>query len=174
MRFEMIPEERRTSVLGVSSLSQVIPSSMDIQTILAHLPHRYPFLLVDRILEFEPGERIVGLKNVSIDEPFFVGHFPGRPVMPGVLVVEAMAQVAAVLVSILPDMDGHLIHLVGVDHMRFRRPVVPGDQLIISVGSVRGKGRFGKAKVTATVGGTCAAEGVLTYGLVSVDADDDL
>ncbi len=140
---------------------------MEILQIMTRLPHRYPFLLVDRILELEPGKRIVGLKNVSINEPFFAGHFPGHPVMPGVLVVEAMAQVAAVLVSLHPAAEGHIAHLVSIEHMRFRRSVRPGDQLITHVVSLGGRGRFGKAQVTAMVDGAVAADGRLTYGLVS-------
>ncbi|HLJ61819.1 MAG TPA: 3-hydroxyacyl-ACP dehydratase FabZ [bacterium] len=143
---------------------------MDVREILRRLPHRYPFLLVDRILELEPGKRIVGLKNVSINEPFFVGHFPGHPIMPGVLVVEAMAQVAAVLVALRPDAEGYIAHLVSIQDMRFRRPVHPGDQLITEVISVGGRGRFGKADVTARVNGQIVAEGHLMYGLVKFDA----
>jgi len=142
---------------------------MDIQQILTRLPQRYPFLLVDRILEIVPGERIVGLKNVSINEPFFTGHFPGNPVMPGVLIVEAMVQVAAVLVSLRPDIEGRLIHLANLERIRFRRPVRPGDQLITTVVALRQKGPFGKAQVTATVEGVVVAEGIVTYGLVTVD-----
>ncbi|HLJ58592.1 MAG TPA: 3-hydroxyacyl-ACP dehydratase FabZ [bacterium] len=143
---------------------------MDIQQILTRLPQRYPFLLVDRIVDMVPGERIVGFKNVSINEPFFAGHFPGNPVMPGVLVVEAMVQVAAILVSFRPDIEGRLIHLANLERVRFRRTVRPGDQLIMSAVALRGKGRFGKAHVTATVEGMVVAEGIVTYGLVTVDA----
>jgi len=146
-----------------------MPDQMDVQELLRLLPHRYPFLLVDRILELEPGKRIVGLKNVSINEPFFVGHFPDHPIMPGVLVVEAMAQVAAVLVALRPDAEGHIAHLVSIQDMRFRRPVRPGDQLITEVISVGGRGRFGKADVTATVNGRIVAEGHLMYGLVKFE-----
>ena len=142
---------------------------MDIQQILTRLPQRYPFLLVDRILEMVPGERIVGLKNVSINEPFFAGHFPGNPVMPGVLVVEAMVQVAAILVSFRSDIEGRLIHLANLERVRFRRAVRPGDHLIMSAMALRGKGRFGKAQVTATVEGRVVAEGIVTYGLVTGD-----
>ena len=142
---------------------------MDIQQILTRLPQRYPFLLVDRILEIIPGERIVGFKNVAIDEPFFAGHFPGNPVMPGGLIVEAMVQVAAILVSFRRDIEGRLIYLANLERVRFRRAVRPGDQLITTVVALRGKGPFGKAQVTATVEGMVVAEGIVTYGLVPVD-----
>jgi len=136
---------------------------MGIHKILGRLPHRYPFLMVDRILEVEPGRRIVGLKNVSINEPFFAGHFAGHPVMPGVLIVEAMAQVAAVLVALDPASEGSIAHLVSIPKMRFRRSVLPGDQLITEAISTGGRGRFGKANVTATVNGQIVAEGQLMY-----------
>jgi 3-hydroxyacyl-[acyl-carrier-protein] dehydratase len=147
-------------------MDQRVPDAIDILQIMTRLTHRYPMLLIDRILSLEPGERIVGLKNVSMEEPFFVGHFPGNPIMPAVLVVEAMAQVGAVLVSFRPDAAGYITHLLGVERMRFRRLVRPGDQLIIEVVALRGKGRFGKAQATAEVDGVVAAEGVLTYGMI--------
>ena len=143
-----------------------VPGGMDILQIMTRLPHRYPLLLIDRILELEPGERIVGLKNVSMGEPFFVGHLPGNPIMPPVLIVEAMAQVGAVLVSFRPDAAGYTTHLLSVERVRFLRLVRPGDQLIIRVVGLRGKGRFGKAQATAEVDGVIAAEGVLTYGMM--------
>ena len=109
---------------------------MDIHEILQHLPHRYPFLLIDRVIEYEVGKHLVAIKNVSFNEPFFQGHFPIRPVMPGVLVIEAMAQATGVLsfktAQVRPD-DGSLYYLVGVDKARFKHPVEPGDQLVISV-----------------------------------------
>ena len=149
-------------------MDQRVSDAMDILQIMTRLPHRYPLLLIDRILLLEPGERVVGLKNVSIGEPFFVGHFPGHPIMPAVLLVEAMAQIGAVLVSFRPDATGHITQLVSVNRMRFRRLVQPGDQLIIQVVGLRGKGRFGKAQATATVDGAVAAEGVLTYGMMKI------
>jgi len=145
------------------------PGRMEIGQIMARLPHRYPLLLVDRILEFEPGRRIVGLKNVSINEPFFVGHFPGLPVMPGVLIVEAMAQVGGVLVSLLPGAEGRLAYFASIDRMRFRRPVGPGDRLISEAVLIRARGQFGKVQVTGRVDGAVVAEGRLTYSLVRLD-----
>jgi len=103
---------------------------LDVNEIMKLLPHRYPFLLVDRIIEIDPGKKIVGLKNVTINEPFFPGHFPGHPVMPGVLIVEAMAQVAAILVYSSSDENKDKItYFVGIDNTKFRKPVVPGDQI---------------------------------------------
>ena len=127
------------------------------------LPHRYPFLLVDRIISLELGKRIVGLKNVSINEPFFQGHFPGRPIMPGVLIAEAMAQVGGILALLsLPELLGNShLFLLGLDKMRFRHPVVPGDQLRIEVESLRGGKKFWKMKAQAFVDQTLVAEGEL-------------
>lgn len=147
-------------------MDQRVPDAMDVRQIMARLPHRYPLLLIDRILELDAGKRIVGLKNVSIGEPFFVGHFSGQPIMPAVLVVEAMAQIGAVMVSFNPDAAGYVTHLLSVERVRFRRLVRPGDQLIIQVLGLRGKGRFGKGQATATVDGAVAAEAVLTYGMM--------
>ncbi len=125
---------------------------LDVNEIMKLLPHRYPFLLVDRITEIEPDKKIVGLKNVTINEPFFPGHFPGHPVMPGVLIVEAMAQVAAILVySSSADNAGKITYFVGIDNTKFRKPVVPGDQLRLElevIGCRRGIYTFsGKAYV---------------------------
>jgi beta-hydroxyacyl-ACP dehydratase FabZ len=140
---------------------------MDIQAVLAQLPHRYPFLLVDRILELEPGKRVVGLKNVTFNEEFFQGHFPGNPVMPGVLVLEAMAQVAGIaLLGVVPDKEKKLLYLSGVDRCKFRRPVVPGDQLRIEAELVSLKMRVCKCRATATVDGAVCAEAELLSVLV--------
>jgi 3-hydroxyacyl-[acyl-carrier-protein] dehydratase len=127
------------------------PLALDIGKILERLPHRYPFLLVDRVLECRPGESIRALKNVTYDEPFFRGHFPGRPVMPGVLIIEALAQAAGILCfvtgNVIPDHTTRF-YFVGIDAARFRRPVVPGDQLLLSAQlqrSLRGIWRFATA-----------------------------
>jgi 3-hydroxyacyl-[acyl-carrier-protein] dehydratase len=134
---------------------------MDIQGILEHLPHRYPFLLLDRVLELEPGRRILALKNVSMNEQFFAGHFPHYPVMPGVLVIEAMAQAGAVLsfrsMGRKPD-DKSVYYFAGIDSVRFKRPVVPGDQLMLEVLQGRVIRGIGKFSGTARVGGQVVAE----------------
>jgi 3-hydroxyacyl-[acyl-carrier-protein] dehydratase len=141
---------------------------LDVNAIMRHLPHRYPFLLVDRILELEPGRRIVGLKNVTVNEPYFAGHFPGHPVMPGVLIVEAMAQVGGVLASLLPGADRKLAYFAAIDRCRFRRPVVAGDQLISELVVLRVRERMGRMQATARVDGEVVADAVLTYSLVDL------
>ena len=134
---------------------------MDIQEILAHLPHRYPMLLVDRVLECEPGKRILAIKNVTINEPFFSGHFPHHPVMPGVLIVEAMAQAAAILsfrtLGTRPD-EKSVYYFVGIDEARFKRPVSPGDQLVLEVALERNVRGIWKFDAKARVGEALAAE----------------
>lgn len=136
----------------------------DIQKIL---PHRYPFALVDRIIEYIPSQLAVGLKNVTFNEPFFQGHFPGRPMMPGVMIVEAMAQVGGIVLTQMPEMDGTLFVFAGIDKVRFRRPVVPGDQLIMTTELLSVKRRrFGKMQATAVVDGQRVAEGELMFSLV--------
>jgi 3-hydroxyacyl-[acyl-carrier-protein] dehydratase len=134
---------------------------MDIHQIIAKLPHRYPFLLVDRVLEIEKGVSIKGLKNVSINEPFFPGHFPHRPVMPGVLMLEALAQVSALLA--FDTMDGDpdpdiVVYFVGIDNARFKRPVEPGDQLILNSKLERSKAGIYKFNCTAHVGEELAVQ----------------
>jgi beta-hydroxyacyl-ACP dehydratase FabZ len=125
------------------------------------LPHRFPFLLVDRILSLELGKRIVGLKNVTINEPFFQGHFPGRPIMPGVLIVEAMAQVGGILALLsTPENQGKSsVLLMGMDKVRFRKPVLPGDQLVMEVESMRPGQRFWKMQAKALVNDAVVCEG---------------
>lgn len=145
--------------------TEVILTSEQIQAIL---PHRYPFLLVDRIVAFEPGVRAVGIKNVTINEPFFQGHFPGRPIMPGVLIIEAMAQVGGVILLKLPETTGRLALFAGIDQVRFRRPVVPGDQLRLSMELITIKQkRIGKMRGQAHVDGQLVTEGELMFSLVS-------
>ncbi len=139
----------------------------DIHDVLEYLPHRYPFLLVDRILEYEAGTRIVSLKNVTINEPFFQGHFPGVPIMPGVLIVEAMAQAGGFLVfKTLPDRARKLVFFMGIDGARFRRPVRPGDQLRIEMTVVRVKSRIGKLHGKASVDGQLVSEADIMFSLV--------
>lgn len=142
-------------------------SSLATEEIQQLLPHRYPFLLVDRIIENCPGERAVGIKNVTINEPHFQGHFPGRPIMPGVLIVEAMAQVGGIVLMQLPHIQGKLSLFAGIDKVRFRRPVVPGDQLVITVELLCIKQRrFSKMKARAEVDGQLACQGELMFSLV--------
>jgi 3-hydroxyacyl-[acyl-carrier-protein] dehydratase len=129
---------------------------IDVRQIAAILPHRYPFLLVDRVIEFEPGKRVRALKNVTFNEPFFMGHFPGHPVMPGVLVIEAMAQASGILTQLSNGFDAkanQLYYLVRVDNARFSRTVVPGDQLIMDVVQKRMIRRMGKYECRASVDG---------------------
>lgn len=139
-------------------------STMDIHQILQHLPHRYPFLLVDRVLEIVKGERIMALKNVTINEPFFPGHYPHHPVMPGVLVIEALAQSAAILsfqsLGDKPDSKS-VYYFLGIDNARFKRPVVPGDQLILEVAITANRRGIWKFSGTAKVDGKIAAEAQL-------------
>ena len=132
-------------------------------TIRELIPHRYPFLLVDRIEEVEPGVRAVGVKNVTQNEPFFEGHFPDYPVMPGVLIVEALAQVGAVGVMVLEEFRGKLALFAGIDGVRFRRQVIPGDVLSMEVEISRLKGRVGRGKGSATVNGERACEAELMF-----------
>ena len=130
------------------------------------LPHRYPFLLVDRIIELEGDQRIVGLKNVTINEPFFQGHFPGAPVMPGVLIIECMAQVAGVMIyRNMPDKEKKLIYFTGIENAKFRRPVLPGDQLRVEMQLLNRRHNFGKMNGQATVEGKLVAEATVMFAI---------
>jgi beta-hydroxyacyl-ACP dehydratase FabZ len=132
---------------------------MDIARIIESLPHRYPFLLVDRILEVTDATRVVGLKNVTINEPFFQGHFPGHPIMPGVLIVEAMAQTGGVLLlASVEDPQDKVVYFMSLDNVKFRRPVVPGDQIRMEVELVQNRGRTVRLRGQALVDGVVVAE----------------
>ncbi|HSN67767.1 MAG TPA: 3-hydroxyacyl-ACP dehydratase FabZ [Thermoanaerobaculia bacterium] len=140
---------------------------LTINEIVDILPHRYPLLLVDRILEIEGDQRIVGLKNVTFNEPFFTGHFPGAPVMPGVLIIEALAQCGAVLLlKSIPDRDKKLFYFGGIDKARFRRPVIPGDQLIMEVNVLQRRAATARLSAVARVGDAVAAEAELMTVMV--------
>ena len=144
-------------------------SSQDIQKII---PHRFPFLLVDKIVEMEWGKRAVGIKNVSANEPFFQGHFPGYPVMPGVLIIEAMAQVGAVALLGMPENKGKLAFFAGVDEVRFKRQVVPGDTLRIELTLTRVRGPIGQGTGEATVDGQLACRGSFLFALGEAPAEE--
>ncbi len=140
---------------------------IEIQEIMQYLPHRYPFLLVDRVVEYEEQHRIVGIKNVTINEPFFQGHFPGVPIMPGVLIIESMAQVGGVLVfKTLPDREKKLVFFAGIQSARFRKPVVPGDQLRLEMFLTRARTSLGKLQGTAFVEDQRVAEAEIMFSMV--------
>jgi len=141
-------------------------SNIDIQNII---PHRYPFLLVDKIIEIEPGKRAVGIKNVTANEPFFQGHFPGNPIMPGVLIVEALAQTAGIAVAINEEQKGKLGVFAAIDSMKIKKQVVPGDTLKLEAEILSIKMGIVKAKVTASVDGKTAAEGEIKFAMVDVN-----
>jgi len=145
---------------------------MDVLEIQKLLPHRYPFLLVDRVVEIVPGKKLVGYKNVTTNEPFFNGHFPGHPVMPGVLILEALAQASAILAYTTEGMDPDrkVTYLMAIDNAKFRRPVVPGDRLTLEVEVIRHKGVIWKQRGTATVDGQKVAEGEFLATVVDRDA----
>ncbi len=137
--------------------------NLDITEIINYLPHRYPFLLVDRVLDITVGKKIIALKNVTFNEPFFQGHFPNAPIMPGVLIVEAMAQAGGVLFfdALPPEKRGALIYFMGIDKVKFRKPVVPGDQLILTVEILKQRSNAVKMKATASVNDVTVTEAEL-------------
>ena len=143
---------------------------LDILQIMELLPHRYPFLLIDKLVELVPNESAVGIKNVTFNEPFFQGHFPGRPIMPGVLIIEAMAQTAAcVVVQAMPKSDKRLVYFMSVENARFRKPVVPGDQLRIHVKKERNRANVWRFTGEARVDGQLMAEATYTAMIVNND-----
>lgn len=163
------------SATEVTALNESAPAvamlglTLDITKIAELLPHRYPFLLIDRVLELDIGKRVKALKNVTVNEPFFNGHFPGKPVMPGVLMIEALAQAAAVLAYTSQPKDAtgrmQIVYLAGVDNARFKRIVIPGDQLILEVTTSRIVRNIGKFACRATVDGQLAVEATLIAAL---------
>ena len=156
-------------------MTNTIDTSMDIHEILKHLPHRYPFVLIDRVISLELGKEITALKNVSVNEPYFPGHFPYHPVMPGVLIVEAMAQAAALLafdtLGVTPD-NKTIYYFAGIDGARFKRPVEPGDQLVMDVSLERMKAGIFKFKGTTRVGEEIACEAELMCTMRNVSEED--
>ncbi len=166
---EKISEPISEQVSAVTPNDPPTKTTFNVQEIAELLPHRYPFALVDRIIDFVPGEKAVGIKNVSYNEQFFQGHFPGYPLMPGVLIIEAMAQVGGIVLTHLPEYTGGLFVFTGIDGVRFRRQVVPGDQLVMTVELLSFKrGRFAKMKARAEVDGKLATDGELMFSLVEV------
>lgn len=132
---------------------------MDIEQVMQYLPHRYPFLLIDKVIELELGKSITAIKNVTINEPFFQGHFPGHPIMPGVLIIEAMAQVGGMLLlGTIEDPDQKVVYFMSLDHVKFRRPVLPGDQLRCELEMLQNRGRTCRMKGVAYVDGNVVAE----------------
>jgi 3-hydroxyacyl-[acyl-carrier-protein] dehydratase len=136
---------------------------IDINEIKKILPHRYPFLLVDRVLELVPNQRIVALKNVTVNENFFNGHFPSKPVMPGVLIIESMAQAAGLVMLSQEEHKGKIPYFTGIDNARFRRPIVPGDQIIIEVDVLKVRGNVGRVKAVAKIDNQIATEAELMF-----------
>jgi 3-hydroxyacyl-[acyl-carrier-protein] dehydratase len=134
---------------------------LTINEIMKYLPHRYPFLLVDKIVDLKPGERALGVKNVTINEPFFQGHFPGQPIMPGVLVIEAMAQVAGVM-AFHSGMEGKSVYFMSIDNAKFRRPIIPGDQVMMEIKVLKQRGNVWKFSGVATVDGKVVSEAEFT------------
>lgn len=160
------PKLDSVNYLSEPAALKTTKSSFTIEEIQKLLPHRYPFALVDRIIEYVPGKRAVGLKNVTFNEPHFQGHFPGQPIMPGVLIVEAMAQVGGVALIELVESEGGLFLFAGIDKVRFRRQVVPGDQLVMTLELLWiKKRRFGKMQARAEVDGNLVTAGELMFSL---------
>jgi len=154
------PAEQMTPATGAAAEGHQVPESIDILKIMQSIPHRYPFLLIDKMVEIHAGQSAIGIKNVTVNEPFFQGHFPSHPVMPGVLIVEAMAQTAATLVvmTLGKAFEGKLVYFMTIENAKFRRPVGPGDQLRIHVDKERSRANVWKFKGVARVDGVAVAE----------------
>ena len=162
------PTSTESQAINETTIISEIKTTFTSEEIQKLLPHRYPFLLVDKIIDYVPGKKAVGVKNVTINEPHFPGHFPGRPLMPGVLIVEAMAQVGGIVLTQLSPIKDGLFVFAGIDKVRFRRQVVPGDQLVMTVELLWVKQRrFGKMQGRAEVDGQLACEGELMFSLVN-------
>ena len=139
---------------------------MNVEDILKNIPHRYPFLMIDRLTDINPGESAVGIKNVTINEQFFQGHFPGHPIMPGVLQLEAMAQVAGILMLRQAGNAGKIAYFMAADKVKWRKPVKPGDVLLIDIELIKTGAKIGKAKGVCKVGGEIVSEAEVTFALV--------
>ncbi|MEH2239900.1 3-hydroxyacyl-ACP dehydratase FabZ [Nostoc sp.] len=162
------PTSTKPQAINETKISFEIKTTFTSEEIQKLLPHRYPFLLVDKIIDYVPGKKAVGVKNVTINEPYFQGHFPGRPLMPGVLIVEAMAQVGGIVLTQMAPQEDRLFVFAGIDKVRFRRQVVPGDQLVMTLELLWVKQRrFGKMQGRAEVDGQLASEGELMFSLVN-------
>ncbi len=157
------------TVEGTEATGRTPVADIDVNRIMQMIPHRYPMLMIDRVIDILPDESCTGVKNVTINEPFFTGHFPSRPVMPGVLIVEAMAQTAAVLVvqTLGPEAEGKLVYFMSIDEARFRKPVTPGDQLHIHIKKVAQRRSVWKFSAEAKVNGVLCAEA--TYAAMILD-----
>jgi 3-hydroxyacyl-[acyl-carrier-protein] dehydratase len=159
----MEDEEPMTDDAATTGTAMDIALPLEAADIMRIIPHRYPFLLIDRVVELEPGKRVVAMKSVTANEPQFTGHFPGRPIMPGVLMVEALAQAGAVAVLSLPEYRGKLALFAGIDECRFRRTVLPGDTLRLEVTLEKLRGVFGRGRGVASVDGEVAVEATISF-----------
>ncbi|MGL5195763.1 MAG: 3-hydroxyacyl-ACP dehydratase FabZ [Chroococcales cyanobacterium] len=157
----------QTESTPANGTGTALKTTFTLEEVQQLLPHRYPFALVDRIIDYVPAQRAVGIKNVTFNEPHFQGHFPGRPIMPGVLIVEAMAQVGGVVLTQFPGMEGSLFLFAGIDKVRFRRQVIPGDQLVMTAQVLRvSQRRIAKMQARAEVDGQLVTEGELLFSRV--------